>query len=116
MDDDGLAISARAPDDSAQPRDQLGAVERLGEVVISAGDEAAHFIGDFIFARKDQHRRLHAGKPQPPQHVIAVNVGQFEVKDDDVVIVEFAELKAFFAGLSGVGCPSFINQQALDAA
>ena len=73
--DDGLAKAARAPYHCAQAGDQLGAVEGLGEVIIGAGDEAAHFIGDIVFAREDQQRGLDADAPQPPQNVIAVNVG-----------------------------------------
>src|SRR3546814_18491880 len=64
--------------------------------------EAAHLRIHLADARQDQHRRLHARDAELLEHVVAVHVGQVEIEQDDVVIVELAEIEAFFTQIGGV--------------
>ena len=53
-------------------------------------------------AGQDQHRGLDAGGAQAAQHVVAMHIGQQQVKQDDVVIVELADLEPVFAKVGDV--------------
>ena len=55
------------------------------------------------------------GGAQLLEHVIAVHVGQVQVEQDDVVIVELAEIEAFFAQIGRVDVEAFGAEHQLDA-
>ena len=55
------------------------------------------------------------GGAQLLEHVIAVHVGQVQVEQDDVVIVELAEIEAFFAKIGRVDVEAFGPEHQLDA-
>jgi chemotaxis signal transduction protein len=48
-------------------------------------------------AREDEDRRAHLGRAQPAQHLVAVDVGQHQIENDDVVVVELADLEPVLA-------------------
>ena len=58
--------------------------------------------------------RLHLGDPQRAQNLEAGHVGQVQVEQDDVVIVELAEIDALFAQIGGVDVEAFGLQHQLD--
>jgi hypothetical protein len=84
-------------------------------IVVGAVAEAADLGVDVGGAGKDQDRRIHARDPQLLQHVIAVHVRQREIEDDDVIIVELAEVDAFLAEIGRVDIEPFGLEHQLDA-
>ncbi len=53
--------------------------------------------------------------PQRPQHLITGHVGQIEVEQDDVVVVELAEIDPFFAEIGDVNVEILGLQHQFDA-
>src|SRR5262249_49837270 len=51
---------------------------------------------------EDQNRRLHLGDAQRAQHLETGHVREVQVEQDDVVVVELAEIDTFFAQVGGV--------------
>src|SRR5262249_22754049 len=98
-----LGVAPRAAHDGMDARHQLVLVERLGHVVVGAVAETADFVLDTGKARQNQNRRLHLGDAQRPQNFESRHVGKVQVKQNDVVVVELAEIDAFFAKVGGVG-------------
>ncbi len=96
-------------------RDELVLVERLGHVVVGAEAEAANLVLDAGEAGKDKDRRPDLGDAQGLQDLVAAHVGQVKIEKNDVVVVEFAEVDAFFAQVRGVDVEAFGLQHQLDA-
>ena len=90
-------MTFRAPDDGLDPRDQLVLLEGLGQIVIGTGPEPLDLTLRFGEAREDQHGRFDTRVAHAPQHLHPVDVGQLEIENDDVVIVELGDLKTVFA-------------------
>ena len=61
----GLGRAGRAADERLHARQQLGERERLGQVVVAAGLEAADAIVDGPPGAQDEHRRPHAARAHP---------------------------------------------------
>ncbi|PAV69736.1 hypothetical protein WR25_06800 [Diploscapter pachys] len=95
--DDRLRMALRTTDDRVDAGDQFFAMEGLGDVIVGAEAEAAHLAVHLVDAAQDQNRRGHAGDAQLLQHVIAVHVRQVQVEQDDVVVVQLAEVQALLA-------------------
>ena len=72
-----------APQRGADPGEQLLGVERLRHVVVGAGVERAHLLRLVVARGQHDHGDL-AERPQPAQHVEAVEVGEAEVEEHDV--------------------------------
>ena len=113
--DHRLRMALRAADDGVDARDQLVAVERLGDIIVGAEAQGADLRVHLADARKDQHRGADLGGAQFLEHVIAVHVGQIEIEADDVVIVELAEVQALFAKIRRVDVEAFGGKHQLDA-
>ena len=113
--DDRFGMALGAADDRLDARDQLAAVERLGQEVVGAEAEALDLVVELGEAGEDQDRRAHARGAQAAQHLIAVDIGQHEVEDDDVVIVELADLEPVFAEIGGIADEALGPQHQLDA-
>ena len=94
--------------------DQLFAVERLGHVIVSPEAEAADLGIHFRNPRKDQHRGLHFGDTELFQHVITMHIGQVEIEQDDIVIVQLAQIQAFFAQIGRIDIEAFGGQHQFD--
>lgn len=81
----GRELAARAPDQGAQPRQQLLHPERLGEVVVGAAVDAADLLAPAAAGGEHQHRqRDPAGAPALEQRQ-PVDLRQPEVEDRRVV-------------------------------
>jgi hypothetical protein len=78
-------------------RDELVLVEGLGHVVVGAEAEALDLVLDAGEAGQDQDRGLDLGDPQSPQDLVARHIRQVDIEQDNIVIVEFAEVDALFA-------------------
>jgi hypothetical protein len=77
-------------------------MERLGHVVVGAKAKSADLALDATEPGEDQNRSFRLGDAQRAQHLKARYIRQVQVEQDDVVIVDFAELDAFFAQIGGV--------------
>src|SRR3546814_2393864 len=75
-------------------RHQFIAMERLGDVIVRPEAEGTNLAVHFTNAREDQDRRLHLCIAQFLEHVIPVHIGQIQIKADDVIIIELAEIQA----------------------
>ncbi len=113
--DDRVGMALGAPHDRLDAGDQLALVERLGEVVVGADAEAADLVVEPGQPREDEDRRVDARGAQPAQHLVAVDVRQHQVEDDDVVVVELADLEAVLAQIGGVAHVVFRTQHRFDA-
>ena len=78
--------------------------------------ERAHLGVHLGNAREDQHRRLHLGDAELLEHVIAVHVRQVQVEQDDVVIIQFAQIEAFLAQVCRIDVESFGREHQLNGA
>ena len=112
--DHRLGVALGAAHDGVDARHQLVLVERLGHVVVGAEAETADLVLDAGEAGEDQDRRLHLGDAQRPQHLEAGHVRQIQIEQDDVVVVELAEIDAFFAEIGGVDVEALGLQHQLD--
>ncbi len=100
--DHRLGVALGPAHDGVDPRDELVLVKRLGHVVVGAEAETPDLVLDAGKAGQDQNGCLHLRDAQRPQHLEPGHVRQVQVEQDDVVIVELAEVDAFFAQIGGV--------------
>ena len=112
--DDRLAVSLGATHHGVNAGDQFFAVEGLGHVIVGTEAERADLAVHFGNARKDQDRRLHLGDAEFLEHVVTVHVGQVQIEQDDVVIIQLAEIQAFFAEVGRVDIEAFGREHELD--
>ena len=109
----GMALGAA--DDRLDAGDQLAPVERLGQEVVGAEAQALDLVVELAEAREDQDRRAHPRGAQPAQHLVAVDVRQHQIEDDDVVVVELADLQPVLAEIGRVDDEVFLAQHHFDA-
>ncbi len=112
--DDRLGVALGAAHDGVDARDQLVLVERLGHVVVGAEAEAADLVLDAGEPGEDQDRRLDLGDAQRAQHLVAGHVRQVQIEQDDVVVVQLAEVDTFLAEVGGVDVEALGFQHQLD--
>ena len=93
-----VAAGGAAPQDRADPRAQLAVDERLRQVVVGPGVEAADLVGVAAAAGEDDHRQARVeagvdavGLADLAQDVEAGGVGQGEVEQEQVRVVVAAE-------------------------
>ena len=72
-----------APQESAHPREQLVVRERLHQVVVRAGVEPEHAVGDRVARREHQDRHVGAGA-QPTADLDAVDARKHHVEHDEI--------------------------------
>ncbi len=113
--DDRLGVTLRAAHDRVDARDEFVLVEGLGQVVVGAEAEAPDLVLDAGEAGEDQDRRLDLRDAQAAQHLVARHVGQVQVQQDDVVVVELAEIDAFLAEIGRVDVEVLGLEHQLDA-
>jgi hypothetical protein len=96
------------------PRDQLFAVEGLGQVVVGPEAEPPELGFGRILAREDQDRRFHPGQPKMAQHVVARHVRQVQVQQNQVVVIELGEVDRLLAQPCRVDVEVGMTQHQLD--
>src|SRR6185437_9844160 len=57
---------------------------------------------DASHSGKNQDRRLYLGDPQRAEHLIAGHVGQVEIEQNDVVVIELAEIDPLLAEVGDI--------------
>ena len=92
----------RASDDGLNPGQKLFLVERLGQVVVGAGAQSPDLVLGVGQARQDQDRGLHAAVAKPAQNLESIDVGQHDVENDNVVIIEFADFQPILAEIGRI--------------
>src|SRR6185437_1198831 len=113
--DERFRMALGAANDRLDARDQLAAVEGLGQEVVGAKAQALDLVIELGKARENEDRRAHARGAQAAQHLIAIEIGQHEVENDDVVVVELADLESVFAEIGGIANKALAPQHHLDA-
>ena len=93
------ALGAAAPLQRPDPGEQLVEVERLREVVVGAGVEAAHHVLDGVARGEHQDRRVATFTPQLGRDLEPVLLGKHHVEQDDVVLVDVGQ----HGGLVAIG-------------
>src|ERR1035437_6375960 len=112
--DDGLGVALEAAHDGVNARHQFVLVEWLGHVVIGAEAETFDLVLDAGEAGEDQSRRLHLRDAQAAQYLETRHIRQVQVQQDDVIIVQFAEIDALFAEVRRVNVETLGFEHQLD--
>ena len=102
----GVTLSARAPDQGAQPRQDFLDAKRFGDVIVRSAVDAEDLLVPAAPRRQDQDRDGHALLPPLFQPAEAVPCGQPEVQDDCVVLLgvdQEVSARAVRSGIDGVG-------------
>src|SRR6185437_10686250 len=110
-----LGMALGAAHDRLDAGDQLTPVEGFRQEIVGAEAQTLDLVVEFGKAGEDEDRRAHARGTQPAQHLIAIDIRQHQVEDDDVVIVEFADFQPVFAEIRRVADKSFGAQHHLNA-
>jgi len=76
-----------APHQRARTGDELAQRERLDEVVVGAALEAAHAVLDGVARGEHQHRQVRALRAHAAQGLEAVDAGEADIQDQEVVRV-----------------------------
>src|SRR5579862_8785755 len=95
--------------------DQFVLVERLGHVVVGAAGEGLDLGVDLRGARQDHDRGVDLADTQAAQHLDAAHVGQIQVEQDEIVIVDLAQIDAFLTQVRRVDVEAFGLQHQFDA-
>ena len=86
MAQDGRARAAGAAGERADAGDELGPVERLGQVVVGAEREPVDEVVDAVGGGEHQDLGLALVGRQAAADLVAVQLGQVAVEHDDVVV------------------------------
>src|SRR5689334_24765285 len=90
-------------------------MEGLGHVVVGAEAEAAHLVLDTRQAGKDKDGCLYLADTQRLENLIPAHVRQIEIEQDDVVVVELAEIYALLPQIGRVNVEALGLEHELDA-
>jgi hypothetical protein len=102
-------------DDRQNSRGQLATIEGLGQEVVGTEAEKLDPFVQLSSSREDYYRRVHTRCPQPLQHLVAVDVRQHQVEEDNVVIVNPGEPESVLAEIGRITKPVILRQGELDA-
>ena len=86
----GARLPLAAPDDGAQPRQKLGHLEGLGEIVVGARVYAFDTLFPVAARRQDQYRMIAPGLAPALEDCQPVKRGQAEIQNDRVKILAVA--------------------------
>ena len=99
-----------AAEQGADPREQLGVLERLDQVVVGALLERLDARGDGVARGQHQHGGVDPARAQLVEHLAAVDVGQSEVEDDDVDVLALEPAKRGRPGVHRVHAEPILAQ------
>jgi hypothetical protein len=89
-------------------------VERLGHVVVGAEAEPAHLVLDAGQAGQDQDGGFDFRHPERPQNLETGHVREVQVEKNEVIVVEFAQIDAFFAEIGRIDVEGLGFEHQLD--
>ncbi len=91
-------------------REQLAEVERLDQVVVGPGVEAANPVGGRVARGEHQQRCRSVVLARPGDHVNALGAGHAPVNDRDVVLVPLQVVDGLVATFDGVDLVARVGQ------
>jgi len=97
-----LRVTFRAAHYRVYARHQFILVERLGHVIVGAEAKPPDLVLDTGEAGEDQNGRFHFRHAQAAEHLKTGHVRQIEVEKNDVVVVDFSKVDAFFSEIRRV--------------
>ena len=100
--------------EAADARRQLVKMERFGEVVVGAGIESRHLIGDLATCREHEHLGLAIGFSELPEHGHAVDMGEIEVEHDKVKGLDIEQIEGLLPVVAAVDAIGQVAQAACD--
>ena len=112
--DHRLGVALGTAHDRMDAGNQLVLVEGLGHVVVGADAETLDLVLDAGEAGEDQDGSLDLRDPELLEHVVAGHVGQVEVEQNNVVIVKFSEIDAFFTKVGRINVKALGLQHQFD--
>ena len=89
-------------------------MKRLGHVVVGTEAETADLVLYAGNAGEDQNGCLDLGDAQRPENFEARHVWQVQVEQNDVIVIQFAEINSLFSKIGGVDVEVFRLQHQLD--
>ncbi|MNY07295.1 hypothetical protein D3C86_1400940 [compost metagenome] len=113
--DDGLGVTLGATDHGVGARDQLVLVEGLGQIVVGAAAEGLDLGFNLVAAREDHDRRIDLADAQLTQNLKAAHVGQVQVQQNEVVVIDLAQIDAFFTQVGRIDVKAFRLEHQFDA-
>ena len=96
-------------------RHQFVLMERFGHIVVGAEAEPANLVLDAGKAGKDQDRGRYLADTKRFQNLITAHVRQVQVEQDDVVIVQFAQIDPLFTEVGRVHVETVRFEHQFDA-
>src|SRR6267154_864760 len=112
--DDGFGVALRSPYYRVDASDELGLMERLGDVVVGAGAERLDLGVNGHVAGEDQYGRVDLRPAQRLQNRQAVRLGRVAIEDDDVIVFGLGEVDRLFTDISRVGVEPSSLEDKLD--
>ena len=92
-----LRTGCSAPLHRTQTRQQFTEAERLGEIIVGARVQAAHYVGNRVLSREHQHRGCDSLLTKLLGQFESIHLGQHDVEHDRVKLVGVSEFPAFAA-------------------
>ncbi|AYF01309.1 hypothetical protein PY32053_01682 [Paracoccus yeei] len=114
--DHRLAVALGTADDRLDAGDQFIPIKWFGHVIVSPEAKAAQLAFRVVRAGQDQDRRVDAGHADLAQDFHPVHVGQVQVQQDQVVVIELGQVDAFFAHVRPIDVVIGMGQHQFDAA
>src|SRR5215472_1192260 len=108
-------MALRAPPEGLDTRDQFAPIERFSQEIVGAETKPFDLMVKLNEAGEDQYRRAYARRAQAPQYFVPVDVGKHQIEENDVVIIELADLQAILAEIGRVANEVFLAEHHLDA-
>src|SRR3989344_2044756 len=112
--DDRLRVPLGATHHRMDAGDEFVAVEWLGDVIVGAQAETLDLVLDAGEAGEDDDRGFDLADTQIAEDIETRHVGQIEVEQDDVVVIELAEVDAFLTEVGGVDVEALGLEHQLD--
>jgi hypothetical protein len=101
-----------ASSDRVNPRNELGEVERLGQIVVGAESESHHAIVQAFGGRQHQDARTTPLLDDPSTDVVSMDAGKVAIQNDDVIGVH-GHLLERMAAVEGGVCDDALLPQPL---
>ena len=89
-------------------------MERLGEVVVGAGIEPRHLVGDLATCREHEHLGLAISFSELPEHGHAVDTGKIKVEHDKIEGLDIEQVERLLPVVAAVDAIGQVAQAACD--
>jgi hypothetical protein len=109
----GFCARAWSADHGSDAGEQLGEAEGLRDVVVGAAVESFDAVGDGVARGNDDHGDVGAGLSELADEGEAVEAGQVDVEEDEVVVAGAREVEAGGAVRGDLDGITFLRQSLL---